>query len=169
VAGGLLIITLAVAWRGRQRWPERLLKFRFYRREISISFFRLLGALLEGGRPLLPSLQAASSACVSRPARARLEEARVAIENGESFAAALAATSIFGAEAAQLVAVAESSGRLGEMLLNIARYQEKERELFLKKFTSLLEPVLTLVVGLIVGLVALAMFQPLLQIVSRLQ
>jgi type IV pilus assembly protein PilC len=68
-----------------------------------------------------------------------------------------------------MVVVGENSGQLPEILLGVAEFYEKEREVMIKRFVSLLEPTLTLVVGLVVGVVVLAMFLPMINMISRLQ
>jgi type II secretory pathway component PulF len=55
------------------------------------------------------------------------------------------------------------------MLLNISSFYEKEREVFIKRFTTLLEPTLTLAVGVLVGMIAIGMFLPMINMISKLQ
>jgi type IV pilus assembly protein PilC len=58
---------------------------------------------------------------------------------------------------------------LAEMLLSIAGFFEKEKEIFIKRVTSMLEPALTLTVGVMVGVIALAVFLPMINMISSLQ
>jgi type II secretory pathway component PulF len=76
---------------------------------------------------------------------------------------------VFPREAVQMVRVGENTGNLGQMLLGSANFYEKEQELFIKRCTVMLEPALTLFVGLVVAIIALAVFLPMVNMISRLQ
>ena len=68
-----------------------------------------------------------------------------------------------------MLKIGEKTGQLDQMLINIADFQAKEREVFLKRSVSLIEPAMTLTVGLLVGVVVLAMFLPMVNMISALQ
>ena len=91
------------------------------------------------------------------------------VENGEGISAALAGFDLFPDDARQIISIGENSGKLPDMLLSVAAFHEKERELFIRRFTLLLEPALTLIVGVVVGVVTLAMFMPMVNMLSKLQ
>ncbi len=145
------------------------LRIRFISREYIIQGFRTLGSLLEGGISILEALKATADSSRNRAFQKIMVEVREAVENGEKLSRSLSKYRLFPQEAVQMVAVGENSGRLGEMLANIANFYEKEKELFIKRFTSMLEPILTLAVGVVVALIALAMFLPMVNMISKLQ
>jgi type IV pilus assembly protein PilC len=164
VTVGLLGIFIAA--RFKEKW---LLKIRFVSRGQIIQSFKTLGSLLQGGVSITQALDSAANASRIKVFQRIVFEVKEAIENGERLSQVLSNYGIFPQEAIQMIAVGENSGKLGEMLVNIADFYEKEKELFIKRFTSMLEPALTLTVGIVVGIIAIAMFLPMVNMISKLQ
>ncbi|OGC25226.1 hypothetical protein A2291_03410 [candidate division WOR-1 bacterium RIFOXYB2_FULL_42_35] len=154
---------------GGLNFDSWLLKNKFYSRGQIIQTFRTLGAMLEGGIPIRQSLQSTSESTGNKAFQTIMFQIKSRIEDGERLSDILRAYNLFPNEAIQMLAVGENSGQLGQMLINIAQFYEKEREVAIKRFTSLLEPILTLIVGLVVGLVAVAMFLPMMSILSQIE
>lgn len=146
-----------------------LLKIRFISKDQIIHSFRTLGSLLNGGISILDALKTTANSAKNRAFKQMIQNIKTDIENGEKISQSLSKNKLFPYEAVQMIAVGESSGTLGEMLLNISSFYEKERELFIKRFTSMLEPALTLFVGIIVGVIAISMFLPMINMISNLQ
>ncbi|MBN3033415.1 MAG: type II secretion system F family protein [Candidatus Saganbacteria bacterium] len=170
VAGGAALINLK---NRRPLWLERfILKTplfgRLYRQELTLQSCGTLGSLLQGGAPLLEALRVTGESLDSQAMKAALQAAARQIENGASLSAALRGGP-WPPEARQLLKLGEATGQMDRLLLSVAAFQAGERELLLKRFTALLEPAMTLGVGLIVGVVVLAMFLPLTDLVSSLQ
>ena len=151
------------------RWAICLLKLKFYTREQLIQAFRTWGSLLDGGVSILVAFTASINGTRNAVFRNILTEVKLAVENGQKLSSALSKYNYFPTEAIQMIAVGENSGALGQMLTNIADFYDKERELFIKRSLSLLEPALTLFVGLMVGMIAIAMFLPMINMISTLQ
>ena len=145
------------------------LRIGFLGREQIIQGLRTLGALLQGGIPIIEALQITHESAPNRAFKKIILEIKDAVESGERLSEVLSKYDLFPTEAAQMIAVGEGSGKLSEMLLSIAAFYEKERELFIKRFTTMLEPSLTLIVGIVVGIIALSMFLPMMDMVSKLQ
>lgn len=168
--GGLVLFRL-----GRAH-PERLEKIalqtpflgKLIQQELVIQGFGTLGALLNGGAPIVEALTITAHSSRSSIFKKTIFSVKDGVENGESLSEQFKKSGFFAQEAIQMLKVGESSGRLGEMLSNVSRFQSRERELTLKRFTSLLEPVMTLSVGLVVGVVILAMFLPMINMISVL-
>ena len=91
------------------------------------------------------------------------------VENGARLSELLGQNKLFPFEACQIIEVGENTGRLDQMLINIADLFDRERELFIKRFTTMLEPALTLLVGLVVGVIAISMFLPMIDMISKLE
>ncbi|MDD5382236.1 MAG: type II secretion system F family protein [Candidatus Margulisbacteria bacterium] len=155
--------------RGAAVMDEMIIKTRFYSREQIIQSFRTLGSLLQGGVPIVEALRTTTEAINNQVFRKIMIKIKEAIENGEKLSQTISAYSIFPKEIVQMIAVGENSGKLAEMLLSVADFYEQEREVLIKRFTTLLEPALTLFVGVIVGVIALAMFLPMVNMISQLQ
>lgn len=167
-------VPVATVWFLKRRTSENFvlqmpLLGKLIRQELIIQGFGTLGALLNGGTPILEALAITADASRSAIFRKIVLRAREGVENGEKLSDELQKCSFFPKETIQMLRVGESSGRLAEMLLNIANFQAKEREGALKRFTTLLEPAMTLSVGLVVGFIVLAMFLPMINMISKLQ
>jgi type II secretory pathway component PulF len=113
--------------------------------------------LLRSGRPVLPALRVARSAVANTAIGADLDRAAESVSHGKSLNAALAGT--LPPLAAELIAVGEDTGRLDELCLRIADSYEDEVKRTLRTLVAIIEPVLILLFGLLVGFVALAMLQ----------
>jgi type II secretory pathway component PulF len=85
------------------------------------------------------------------------------IEDGSSFGKSLQDSKIFPPFMSSLVVVGEASGRLEEALAEVAMTYEKETDDAVKMMTALLEPLIILVMGLIVGFIVIAMLLPVFQ------
>jgi type IV pilus assembly protein PilC len=174
----LMFVCLAV-WLGRvkRRDPAGLEKLiiktpligKLYKQELMIQGFGTLGSLLSGGTPIIEALKITAVSCGSFGLKQILQNTKEAVESGRSLSAAFEAENFFPADALQMLRVGESSGQLDQMLSSIADFQAREREVLLRRVTTLIEPAMTLGVGLVVGVVVLAMFLPLVNMVSGLQ
>lgn len=175
----VILAGLAVLWfhRIKGKDPARVEKIilkmplvgRLYKQELIIQGFGTLGSLLSGGTPIVAALKITADSSKSRIFKDVILSSKTEIENGGRLYAAFAGKNFFPLDAVQMLQVGENSGQLDRMLSNIADFQAKERELFLKRITTLIEPAMTLIVGIVVGVVVLAMFLPLLNMVSSLQ
>lgn len=164
----LILIIGAIFFRHKKR-DEWLLKIKYYSREQVIAAFRTLGSLLQGGIPIVEALQTSAGTSNNNTFRDIILKIKESIENGVRLAEALAQYKIFPNEAIQMVAVGENSGNLAAMLLSVSSFYEKEKEVAIKRFTMMLEPALTLVVGLVVGVIAVAMILPMMNVISQIQ
>ncbi len=120
-------------------------------------FARVLSAMLRAGVPLGEAMTVAATATNNGLAEARLNTAREAMLSGEGIAGPLAATGIFPAAASQMLRVGEDTGSLDEQLDTVAAFYEKELDYKVKQITTLMEPAVLIVMGVVVGFVALAL------------
>jgi type IV pilus assembly protein PilC len=127
------------------------------RHSILERFCRILSSMVAAGVPLPEALAVGSEATNNRVYRRGLAEARDAMIRGEGLAAPLAATGLFPPAARQMFRVGESTGSLERQMSTAAIYFDRELDYRLKKFTSLFEPAVLVVSGLIVGFIAIAL------------
>jgi type IV pilus assembly protein PilC len=120
-------------------------------------FARVLGAMLRAGVPLGEAMDVAASATNNRPAARALLRAREQMLRGEGITEPLADTGIFPAAAMQMMRVGEETGSLDNQLDAVAGFYEKELDAKVKQITTLMEPAVLLVMGGMVGFVALAL------------
>jgi type IV pilus assembly protein PilC len=120
-------------------------------------FCRILGAMLRAGVSIPEAMAASSEAANNRVYRKALSDAREAMLRGEGLARPLADTALFPGAASQMLRVGEDSGTLDQQLETAAQYYESELNYKVKRLTTLFEPIVIVVMGLIVGFVAIAL------------
>ncbi len=119
-----------------------------------------LGILVGSGVPLLAALQAGAGVVNNLPMRQAVEEAARRVREGGSLSRALAAAKLFPPMLVHMIASGEASGRLVHMLERAAAQQSREMENRVLGLTSLLEPLLIVVMGAVVLVIVLAILLP---------
>jgi general secretion pathway protein F len=170
---GLTVIfsVLFVMWKrsptGRPRWDKFKIVvplFGVILRYLAVSrFCRTLGTMFQAGVPLLRALDISKYVLNNYELMKVIDEAQVGIREGESIASQLRKSPYFEPMVIHMVAVGERSGQLPEMLHNVAQTYEKQVESRLSKLTTILEPVMILVLGGTVGFVIFSIIVPILQ------
>jgi len=123
-------------------------------------FSRTLGSLLENGVSMLPALEIAKNTADNVLISENVEEAAEEVGKGQALATALAAKNIFPHLSIQMIQVGEQSGKLEEMLNKVADVFENEVESSVMRMTAMLEPLMILVMGVIVGFIVLSICLP---------
>lgn len=123
-----------------------------------------LGILLGGGVPLLKSLSIVVSIAQNRVLADALNEAQTNIEKGATIADALRDSKVFPPIVHHMVATGEMSGQLEQALVRIADMYDEEVEASSRSLTSLLEPLVLVAMGVVVGFIVLAMLLPIFEI-----
>lgn len=172
----LLLIGLGVyafrRWRatdkGRKTWDLFVLKVPLFGKlmlMIGVSrFSRTLSTLLASGVPLLSALEITRNVLGNTELQRVIEEARNSIREGESIAAPLKRSGRFPPIVTHMIAIGERSGQLEEMLENVASAYDNQVESRITIMTSLLEPIMIVVMGGLSGGIAFAILMPLMQI-----
>ena len=153
--------------KGRQVWDRFVLRLWVFGplvRMIAISrFAKTLSTLLAAGVPLLRALDIVKSILGNTVLTKVIEEAKESIKEGESIAAPLKRSGEFPPIVTHMIAVGERSGQLESMLENVAASYDVETDLRLARLTTLLEPVMILVMGGSVAFVVFSILMPILQ------
>ncbi|NOT96838.1 MAG: type II secretion system F family protein [Nitrospira sp.] len=123
-------------------------------------FTRTLGTLLGSGVPLLDGLTICAKTAGNKVIEEALINARVSIAGGKTIADPLAASGIFPKMVTHMIAVGESTGALDAMLGKIADFYEDEVDQAVASLTSLLEPVMMVFLGIVIGFIVIAMYLP---------
>jgi type II secretion system protein F len=121
-------------------------------------FARTLGTLLKSGVPMLQALEIVKEVVGNVVLAQSIEEVKVGVRGGTGVAAPLSHSTVFPPLALQMISVGEETGRLDDMLVQVAEYFDKDVRQEVKRLTSLLEPALLLVGGVVVAFVVLSMF-----------
>jgi len=167
LGAGFFVRTLLRREEIRYRWHLRLLRLpmlgRLMRGLNTARMASTLAILAGSGVPLLASLQAAAGVVTNLPMRRALEDASKKVREGVTLSRALAVSGLFPPILVHLIASGESSGKLGAMLDRAATQQEQEIGNYTSVLTSLLEPVLILVMGGVVLTIVLAILMPIIE------
>ncbi len=122
---------------------------------------RVLGALLEAKVGLLDAIKLTRQATTIAAYAKILEDAEDRITRGENFSATLASSTLIPPAIVEAVASGERSGQIGPVLTQVGKFMDEDNELIIKSLTTLLEPLILVVLGVLIGAVAIAMFLPL--------
>jgi len=131
-------------------------------------FYRTLGMLLRGGTPLVPAL-GMTSELLHPGLRAQLEAARLDIREGGALAAAFEKHGLTTPVAARLLRVGERSGNVAEMMERIGEFCDDEIARWVEWFTKLFEPLLMALIGVIIGAIVVLMYLPIFELAGGLQ
>jgi type IV pilus assembly protein PilC len=123
-------------------------------------FTRTLGTLLGSGVPLLDGLTICAKTAGNKVIEETLVNARVSISGGKTIADPLAASGVFPKMVTHMIAVGESTGALDAMLGKIADFYEDEVDQAVASLTSLLEPIMMVFLGIVIGFIVIAMYLP---------
>ena len=153
---------------GRAVWDRKILSapiFGSLIRQIAVArFSRTLATLLKSGVPLLTALDIVKNIVGNVRLAQVVEEARAAIQEGESIAAPLKRSGEFPPLVYHMIAIGERTGQLEEMLGNVANAYDSQVETRIGALTSFLEPIMFIVMGGIVFAIVMSILMPILQI-----
>jgi type IV pilus assembly protein PilC len=139
-------------------------------RKTSISrFSRTLGTLVASGVPILQALDITRETAGNTVIARAILQVHESVKEGESIARPLEASGVFPPMVVSMVDVGEETGELPEMLLKIAEVYDDEVDNSVAALTSLLEPIMIVFLAVIVGTIVIALFMPLISIISGLQ
>jgi type II secretory pathway component PulF len=128
------------------------------------NFARTLGSLLHNGVSILPALEITHEVMNNRVVADEVAKIPENVTQGEGVAAPLKKSTVFPPVVVNMMAVGEETGRLDDVLLKIARSYDLEVERAMKTLTSLIEPVIILMMGVVVGFIVIAMLLPIFSI-----
>lgn len=127
-----------------------------------------LGILLEGGLPIGQALDLAS-AVLTQSRRGVMVEVSRRISQGEPLSEAFSAAGLSTSVSEGLLKVGERSGQLGLMLVRTAEFYEGETTRWIERFTKAFEPILMAVIGLVVGMIVLLLYMPIFDLAGSLR
>ncbi|CAB0150568.1 Type II secretion system protein F [Pseudidiomarina piscicola] len=143
------------------RWKTRLPIFGdIVFRSLLSRFSRSFAVMLRAGVPLTQSLHLVADAVDNYWMHDRIEEMRRTIEKGEGLSRAAQSTHLFTPLVMQMISVGEETGRVDELLNEVADYYEREVDYDLKNLTARIEPILLVLVAIMVAVMALGIFTP---------
>jgi type IV pilus assembly protein PilC len=132
-------------------------------------FSRTLGTLLSSGVPILDAIEIVAKSAGNMVVEEGLMYARTKISEGRNLADPLGELSVFPGMVVQMVAVGEQTGALDQMLTKIADFYEDETDVAVAALTSLLEPIMMVMIGGVVGVVLVSMYMPIFELAGNIK
>ena len=157
---------------GRRRWDAFKLRAPVFgqlaHKTALARFSRSLAALVRSGVPILDALEIVSDTAGNTIVAEAVADTQAAVKSGESLARPLEAHPVFPPMVTQMIAVGEETGALDELLEKIADFYDNEVEATVDALTSLIEPLLIVVMGVTVGGMVIALYMPMFSIIGKL-
>jgi type IV pilus assembly protein PilC len=132
-------------------------------------FTRTLGTLIKSGVPILQALDTVAKTSGNKVVENAIMKARESIREGEKIADPLKASGVFPPMVIQMISVGEETGNLEIMLSKIADFYDQEVDTAVKAMTSLIEPVIICVMGVVIGAIVICMFLPIFKMSSMIE
>ncbi len=159
---------------GRKQWDHfRLripMKIGTIVQQVAVArWSRTLASLTHAGVPLLQALEITGRTGGNAAVQESMDGVIASVKRGGTIAAPLALAPIFPSMVTHMVGVGEETGALDEMLDRIAEFYEEQVEAAVKSLMSILEPILIIVIGAMVGFIVISMYLPLFEVYNRIE
>ena len=129
-------------------------------------FTRTLGTLISSGVPILTGLEITARTAGNRVIQEAIMAARASIREGETISAPLRQSNVFPPMVVQMISVGEETGALDDMLTRIADFYDDEVDTAVDSLTSLIEPMMIIFMGTVVGGMVVAMYLPMFKLIN---
>lgn len=164
-----MLISTRVGRRLYDRFKLKAPVFGKLNHRISLArFARTLATLLSSGVPILQAMETVAGTVSNEIISDAVLYARTRIREGDRIGEPLAKSKLFPPMIVQMISIGEESGSLDQMLTKVADFYESEVDVALQSLTASIEPVMIVMLGSIVGFIVIAMFMPLLAIITKL-
>ncbi|MCH7904825.1 MAG: type II secretion system F family protein [Armatimonadetes bacterium] len=171
-AGGIVIGTKVYGKTARGRYQIDYFKLKMpivgeLTLKMSIArFCRTFGTLLNSGVPMMRGLEITGETLGNLVLHEAIEQTRDAIREGQKLSDPLAATGLFPVMVTHMIDVGEETGRLAEMLVKVGDFYDSEVDATVKGLTSMIEPMLIIFLGGVVGFIAISVMTPIFKLVN---
>jgi type IV pilus assembly protein PilC len=160
--------------RGRPQWDQFRLRIpvnigKTVQKIALARWSRTFSALYSAGVPIMQAIEVTGKTAGNAVVERAMDDVVASVKSGGSIAAPLANAPIFPGMVTQMIAVGEETGNLDTMLTKVADFYEDEVSAAVKAMTSILEPVMIMIVGLIVGFIVIAMYMPMFKVYDSIQ
>ena len=132
-------------------------------------FTRTLGTLIRSGVNILNALEICARTAGNVVVEDAIMKTRIAIQNGESLAVPLRESGVFPPMVVRMIDVGERTGALESMLTKIAEFFEDQVDAAVSGLTSMIEPLLMVFLGLVIGTIVIAMFMPMFEMIKMVE
>jgi len=174
------LVVLYVAWtlilrtrKGRLAWDGMLLKIpvlgSVLRKTVVARFTRTMGTLLASGVPILDAMEIVSKTAGNAVVQDGIMFVRARISEGKDMSTPLMETGLMPPMVVQMISVGEQTGALDAMLTKIADFYEEEVDVAVAAMTSLIEPIMMVFLGTVVGGLVIAMYLPIFEMAGNIK
>ncbi|GAB4319494.1 MAG: type II secretion system F family protein [Candidatus Zixiibacteriota bacterium] len=174
------MISLAVGFRfflktdkGRLYWDSFMLKApligTLVRKSAISRFTRTLGTLISSGVSILDALEITAKTAGNMVIQNAIRKSVLAIAEGDTITGPLIQTGVFPPMVTQMISVGEKTGGLDDMLGKIADFYDEEVDAAVSALTSIIEPVIIVFMGVVIGGILIAMYLPMFDIIGKIQ
>jgi type IV pilus assembly protein PilC len=137
-----------------------------FRKSAVARFTRTLGTLISSGVPILDALAITARTAGNRVVEKAVLATRISISEGKTIADPLAQSKVFPPMVCQMIAVGETTGALDAMLAKIAEFYEEEVDNAINNLTAMMEPIVIVFLGVVIGGLVISMYLPIFQLGS---
>jgi len=159
--------------RGREIWDDVVLKSPIFGqliRKVAVArFTRTLGTMISSGVPILDALEVTAKTAGNRTVEKAIRHAKAQISEGRTITQPLAETNVFPSMVVQMIGVGEATGAMDTMLAKIADFYDDEVDAAVAALTSLIEPIMMVFLGGVVGGFLIAMYLPIFSIAGAIK
>jgi type IV pilus assembly protein PilC len=131
-------------------------------------FCRTLATLVSSGVPILEALEITAKTAGNAIVEDAIMATRKSIEEGKTISEPLKETEVFPPMVVHMIAVGEQTGALDAMLSKIADFYEEEVDAAVENMLTLLEPIMILFLGIVIGCIVISMYLPLFSLLSKI-
>jgi len=170
-----VLVKILIATNEKARYQADAIKLGVWQigpvlKKITLSrFANFFSMLYAAGIPVLRSLEIAEGIVDNRVIRGALEQARQDIEQGEPISQSLAGTGMFPPLVLRMLKIGETTGQLDKALLNVSYFYERDIKDSIDKVQALIQPTMTVVLGLLLGWVMLSVLGPIYGSLANIQ
>ncbi|HEY5995993.1 MAG TPA: type II secretion system F family protein [Candidatus Deferrimicrobiaceae bacterium] len=173
----VVAIVMAIKWYYRQESGRRLIDGLLLKtpvvgpllQRIAVArFSRTLGTMVSSGVPILEAMDIVAKSAGNKVIEEAISKARLSISEGKTIADPLGESGVFPSMVTQMVGVGEATGALDTMLNKIADFYDEEVDTAVDALTSLLEPMLMVFLGVVVGGLVIAMYLPIFKLAGAI-
>jgi type IV pilus assembly protein PilC len=132
-------------------------------------FCRTFGTLISSGVPMMRSLEIVGETLDNAVLTEAIDETRASIREGNKLSTPLATSNLFPSMVTHMIDVGEETGRLSEMLVKVGDFYDQEVETTIKGLTSMIEPMLIIFLGVVVGFIAISIMVPIFKLVNSIE
>lgn len=134
-------------------------------RKVAVAkFTKTFGTLVKSGVPILQALETVAKTSGNRVVEKAVLQAKESIREGERISDPLKASGAFPPMVTQMISVGEETGNLDAMLAKISEFYEQEVDAAVSGLTSMIEPIIVVFMGVIIGAIAVAMYMPMFEL-----